>query len=108
MLWSSMVYVGWTGCAVELWGIGRRGFGPDRRARRHLEMKDFVLHGDSRAAVSTASWPDYFAALRQKGVFQGESAIGVGEAVRKSGDPGTSRANYKDISASEPRALRKR
>ncbi len=53
-------------------------------------MREFILlmHGDVETAPNDDMWTAYFAALRQRGVFEGGSAIGAGEAFRKSGVPG--------------------
>ena len=48
-------------------------------------MADFILfmHADGRAATATGLWPPYLMKLRELGAFQGGSAIGPGESVRK-------------------------
>jgi hypothetical protein len=53
-------------------------------------MKDFLLlmHDDAVSVVSAKSWPGYFEALRRQGAFEGGSAIGGGECVRKDGVAG--------------------
>ncbi len=53
-------------------------------------MADFILlmHDDATDPMPDALWPAYFARLRAAGAFEGGSAIGGGEALRKSGAPG--------------------
>jgi hypothetical protein len=53
-------------------------------------MKDFILfmHGDAARAGTQEEWTAYFERLRASGQFQGGSAIGGGECLRKSGQPG--------------------
>jgi hypothetical protein len=41
------------------------------------------MHNDATEPVPAALWAPYFAALRAKGVFEGGSAIGFGETLRK-------------------------
>lgn len=50
-------------------------------------MKDYILfmHSDAERAGTDAEWTAYFERLRASGQFQGGSAIGSGESVRKSG-----------------------
>jgi hypothetical protein len=50
-------------------------------------MKDyiFLMHNDDTAPIAPALWPPYLAALRERGVLQGGSAIADGETVRKHG-----------------------
>jgi hypothetical protein len=53
-------------------------------------MHDFILlmHDDATTAPSPEMWPAYFADLRERGIFDGGSAIGAGEAFRKQATPG--------------------
>ncbi len=53
-------------------------------------MGDFILlmHQDTEVTPAPAMWAAYFAALRLLGVFDGGSAIGTGETIRKSGVAG--------------------
>ena len=44
----------------------------------------FLMHGDG-APIDDAAWGPYFASIRAAGAFDGGSAIGAGECVRKSG-----------------------
>jgi len=48
-------------------------------------MNDYILfmHDDATAPVSDDAWAPYFERLRGLGAFEGGSAIGGGEAVRK-------------------------
>jgi hypothetical protein len=50
-------------------------------------MKDFILFMHANAGVEAApdKWPSYFAKLRSVGAFEGGSAIGGGETLRKDG-----------------------
>ena len=52
-------------------------------------MNDYILlmHSDATEAETDAQWESYFAKLREQGVFQGGSAIGRGEVLRKAGQP---------------------
>jgi hypothetical protein len=52
-------------------------------------MADFILlmHSDTASPPSPDMWTAYFAALRDKGVFDGGSSIGGGEALRNGGVP---------------------
>lgn len=49
-------------------------------------MKDYVLfmHSDAEREATGEEWNAYFATLRASGQFQGGSAIGSGECMRKS------------------------
>jgi hypothetical protein len=49
-------------------------------------MPDYILlmHNDTTAAADDAAWAPYLARLRASGVFQGGSAIGDGNCVKKS------------------------
>jgi hypothetical protein len=50
-------------------------------------MADFIfLHHDDAPGDGGLDWDPYLTRLREAGVFQGGSAIGEGECVRKSGD----------------------
>ncbi len=53
-------------------------------------MKDFILlmHSDAERAEEPEEWEAYFAKLRSSGRFQGGSAIGAGECMKKSGSAG--------------------
>lgn len=53
-------------------------------------MRDFILlmHSDAERAESPEEWSTYFARLRASGRFQGGSAMGDGECLRKNGTPG--------------------
>jgi hypothetical protein len=53
-------------------------------------MRSFILlmHQDMHLAPQPELWVAYFASLRERGVFDGGSAIGAGETFRKSGVPG--------------------
>jgi hypothetical protein len=53
-------------------------------------MKDFILlmHSDAERSGTPDEWASYFARLRQTGRFEGGSAIGAGECLRKSGPVG--------------------
>jgi hypothetical protein len=53
-------------------------------------MNDYLLlmHDDAPVPVETAMWGPYFVRLGERGVFDGGSAIGRGEAFRKGGVPG--------------------
>ncbi|MDB5707402.1 MAG: hypothetical protein JWN66_4518 [Sphingomonas bacterium] len=53
-------------------------------------MRDFILlmHDDAVAEASPDMWSTYFAFLRGRGIFDGGSSIGAGEAFRKQGTPG--------------------
>lgn len=55
------------------------------------EMKDFILfmHTDAERSGTPDEWAKYFERLRMSGRFQGGSAIGDGECVRKAGSPGS-------------------
>ena len=48
-------------------------------------MKDFIflMHDDAPEGLD---WDPYLTRLREAGVFQGGSALGAGECVRKSGE----------------------
>lgn len=48
-------------------------------------MKEYILlmHSDTTRAVDASSWSTYFAALNAKGIFEGGSAIGAGESMRR-------------------------
>jgi hypothetical protein len=48
-------------------------------------MKEYILlmHGDTTQAVDASRWNSYFAALTAKGIFDGGSSIGTGEAMRR-------------------------
>jgi hypothetical protein len=50
-------------------------------------MKDYIFLGraDASQATTPAAWESYIAKLREAGVFDGGSAIGSGEVVRKDG-----------------------
>jgi hypothetical protein len=58
-------------------------------------MRDFILlmHKDTTAAPSPEMWSSYFSLLRGRGVFEGGSSIGAGEAFRKQGTPGNASAH---------------
>lgn len=43
------------------------------------------MHADAAEPSSDAAWSSYFARLRASGAFEGGSAIGPGEVVRKDG-----------------------
>ena len=45
----------------------------------------FLMHDDSIA--DDAAWEPYLTALRQRGAFQGGSAIGDGACLRRQGQP---------------------
>jgi hypothetical protein len=47
----------------------------------------FLMHNDATAPIDPALWPPYLAALRERGVLQGGSAIADGETIRKRGNP---------------------
>ena len=47
----------------------------------------FLMHGD--AVADEGAWEPYLRELRQRGVFQGGSAIGDGLCARKNGTPGS-------------------
>ena len=51
-------------------------------------MRDFILlmHDDATADTLPEAWPRYFADLRERGVFDGGSAIGAGATFRRQGD----------------------
>jgi hypothetical protein len=53
-------------------------------------MKDFILfmHADAERSGTPEEWVSYFGRLRATGRFQGGSAIGCGECLRKAGEPG--------------------
>ncbi len=48
-------------------------------------MPDFILlmHDDAPVKPAASAWPAYLAGLRQRGVFEGGSAVGDGICVRK-------------------------
>jgi hypothetical protein len=49
-------------------------------------MPDFIfLHHDDASGDGGLDWDPYLSRLREAGVFQGGSAIGEGECVKKSG-----------------------
>jgi len=48
-------------------------------------VKDFILLMHNDAAKSGGDWESYFKSLRERGVFDGGSAIGDGAAFRKAG-----------------------
>jgi hypothetical protein len=58
-------------------------------------MPDYILlmHRDTHTTPSPVMWTSYFAGLRRLGVFDGGSAIGPGEAFRKSGAPESTSAH---------------
>ena len=51
-------------------------------------MRDFILlmHDDTTADITPEAWPRYFADLRERGVFDGGSAIGAGATFRRQGE----------------------
>lgn len=53
-------------------------------------MRDFILlmHNDATAAPTREMWSSYFSLLQGRGVFEGGSSIGAGEAFRKQGSAG--------------------
>ncbi len=53
-------------------------------------MRDFILlmHDDATGALSPDMWTPYLASLQARGIFDGGSAIGVGETFRKQATPG--------------------
>ena len=53
-------------------------------------MRDFMvlMHNDKASAPSADMWAAYFSSLRRRGVFDGGSAIGVGDSFRKQSEPG--------------------
>jgi len=53
-------------------------------------MTDFIflMHNDAIADFPMSLWDAYFAFLRERGAFEGGSAIGSGKAFRKQGVPG--------------------
>jgi hypothetical protein len=52
-------------------------------------MNEFILfmHDDADRAGTPEEWSAYFKHLRETGRFQGGSAIGDGESLRKTGKP---------------------
>jgi hypothetical protein len=52
-------------------------------------MRDFILlmHRDAAGAPTPEMWAAYFSSLRERGMFDGGSAIGAGETFRRSGVP---------------------
>ena len=48
-------------------------------------MPDYLLLMHDDCSADDAGWEPYLTALRQRGVFQGGSAIGDGECLRKHG-----------------------
>jgi hypothetical protein len=58
-------------------------------------MRDFLLlsHDDVTETLSAEMWGAYLARLNALGVFDGGSAIGRGETVRKTAAPGPVSAN---------------
>ena len=50
-------------------------------------MKDYILfmHSDAQRAGTEVEWAAYFERLRASGQFQGGSAIGSGQCLKKSG-----------------------
>jgi hypothetical protein len=70
-------------------------------------MRDFILlmHRDVVTTPSPGLWTAYLSSLRQRGVFDGGSAVGPGEAFRISGSPGpvsTHIAGYIRVRAAGP------
>lgn len=55
-----------------------------------FDLKEYILfmHSDGQATEEGEKWDEYFARLRESGRFQGGSAIGDGECLRKDGIPG--------------------
>ncbi len=53
-------------------------------------MKEYILlmHADVARATAGDEWEAYFGKLRASGCFEGGSAVGDGECLRKSGAPG--------------------
>lgn len=53
-------------------------------------MRDYILlmHNDATTALSPELWAPYLASLQARGIFDGGSAIGAGEAFRKQAIPG--------------------
>lgn len=53
-------------------------------------MLDFILlmHNDSTADPTPEMWSAYFSNLNSKGVFEGGSSIGAGDAFRRDATPG--------------------
>jgi hypothetical protein len=49
-------------------------------------VPDYVLLMHDDAAPGPQDWEPYFKRLRASGAFQGGSAIGAGECVRKNGE----------------------
>lgn len=47
----------------------------------------FLMHGDTTQAANSQDWEPYISRLRALGAFEGGSAIGMGEAIRKTGAP---------------------
>jgi hypothetical protein len=50
-------------------------------------MFDYILlmHNDESSESTSLDWDSYLARLRSAGVFQGGSAIGAGECMRRAG-----------------------
>lgn len=53
-----------------------------------------LMHSDAERAGTPDEWTRYFAALREAGRFQGGSAIGEGECLRKAGSPGPLHSSF--------------
>jgi hypothetical protein len=53
-------------------------------------VRDFIMlmHDDANAEHSAEMWSSYLSFLRGRGVFEGGSSIGSGEAFRKHTAPG--------------------
>ncbi len=47
----------------------------------------FLMHDDVVHAADPEAWATYFVMLRERGAFEGGSAIGGGRALRKIGHP---------------------
>ncbi len=45
----------------------------------------FLMYNDATSPLTPEMWPVYFEGLRTRGVFDGGSAIGPGEAFRREG-----------------------
>jgi len=53
-------------------------------------MRDFIflMHNDATTALSPEMWEPCLTTLQARGIFDGGSAIGAGEAFRKQASPG--------------------
>lgn len=54
------------------------------------DLKEYILfmHSDGKGSEEPEKWTEYFSRLRDSGRFQGGSAIGDGECLRKEDTPG--------------------